>query len=72
MIRSKSIGTLELFDINVILTTGLKHEIEMLMKNLNGIEIILLFKLIGVNKGRRVTLKYFNTLIKIHKDTDIL
>ena len=27
-----------------------------------------LVKLIGVNKGRHVTLKYFNLLIKIHKE----
>ena len=30
--------------------------------------LILLVKLIGVNKGRRVTLKYLNILIKINKE----
>ena len=32
--------------------------------------ISLLVKLIGVNKGRLVTLKYFNILIKVHKEHD--
>ena len=31
------------------------------------ISIMLLVKLIGVNKGRRVTLKYFSILIKVSR-----